>query len=171
MNDGVIHRILCLVVLVQLLGCAATPRDGDIAPLEDLGTGSEVSAPSTVPQPEGDRQAERFSNPGVHALVAEAQHHRERHDYVAAAASLERALRLEPRNAALWYLLAKVRLEEGNAQLAAQLAAKSNSFARKDTMMQAKNWRLMAVARKRVGDHQGARDAERRAAELQDGGL
>ena len=48
---------------------------------------------------------------------------------VAAAGSLERALRIEPRNPLLWNQLAHVRMKQNRYQLASGLAAKSNAFA------------------------------------------
>ena len=49
-----------------------------------------------------------------------------------AAASLERALRIEPRNPRLWQELARVRLKQGDYAQAESLAARSNSWAGSD---------------------------------------
>src|SRR5437762_13065607 len=46
-----------------------------------------------------------------------------------AAASLERALRIEPRNPRLWHELARVRLLQGDRVQAETLAARSNTYA------------------------------------------
>src|SRR3954468_96652 len=46
-----------------------------------------------------------------------------------AAASLERALRIEPHNPALWHELARLRLQQRQPEQAASLAAKSNGLA------------------------------------------
>ena len=50
----------------------------------------------------------------------------------AAAASIERALRIEPRNPRLWQELARVRLKQGQYAQAENVAARSNSWAGDD---------------------------------------
>ena len=46
-----------------------------------------------------------------------------------AGAALERALRIEPRNAGIWHDLAQIRLHQGQYQQAESLASKSNNLA------------------------------------------
>jgi len=85
-------------------------------------------------------------------------------DYPQAAASLERALRIEPKNASLWHALAKVRLEQGKWDETESLALKSNSLAGGDQPnLVTENWRMIAEARRRNGDPQGAAAAENQA--------
>ncbi len=76
-----------------------------------------------------------------------------------AAASLERALRIEPRNPRLWQELARVRLKQGDYAQAESTAARSNSWAGSDNALRADNWRLIAHAREARGDAEGARVA------------
>jgi Tfp pilus assembly protein PilF len=76
-----------------------------------------------------------------------------------AAASLERALRIEPRNPRLWHELARVRLKQGQYAQAESVAARSNSWAADDRALRAENWRLIAQAREARGDTEGARAA------------
>jgi predicted Zn-dependent protease len=66
---------------------------------------------------------------------------------VQAAASLERALRIEPRNPRLWHELARVRLRQGDAVQAANLAARSNSFAGSDAQLRAANQSIIEQSR------------------------
>ncbi len=80
-----------------------------------------------------------------------------------AVASLERALRIEPRNAYLWNRLAHLRLDQGQGSRAAELAAKSRSLAGADTRLKADNWKLIAKVRSQAGDIQGARRATHEA--------
>ena len=107
-------------------------------------------------------------NPAVIDLLdaANRQSMAGRHDR--AAATLERALRIEPGDAWLWHRLARTRLDQGKASLAEALAAKSNSLAAGDPRLQAQNWRLIAKARLRLGDASGAKSAQERAAGLQE---
>ena len=76
-----------------------------------------------------------------------------------AAATLERALRIEPRNPRLWHELARVRLKQGQYAQAESVAARSNSWAGSDNALRAENWRLIAEARTARGDAEGARTA------------
>ncbi len=77
-----------------------------------------------------------------------------------AAASLERALRIEPRNPRLWQELSRVRLSQRDYVQAESCAARSNSWAGNDDgTLRADNWRLIAQAREARGDADGARAA------------
>ena len=66
---------------------------------------------------------------------------------VNAAASLERALRIEPRNPRLWQELARVRLKQGDYAQAESLAARSNTWAAEDAELKAANQRVIEEAR------------------------
>jgi tetratricopeptide (TPR) repeat protein len=81
-----------------------------------------------------------------------------------AAASLERALRIEPRNPRLWQELARVRLKQGQYAQAENVAARSNSWAGDDKALRAENWRLIAESRRARGDADGAQAALEQAA-------
>lgn len=64
-----------------------------------------------------------------------------------AAAALERALRIEPRNAEIWYRLADVRLQQGQYDQAADLAAKSINLAGDNTALIERNKAIIRQAR------------------------
>jgi len=93
-------------------------------------------------------------------LVALADQAQGRGDYGQAAASLERALRIEPRNAYLWNRLARLRFAQGQYGEAGDLAAKSNALAGSDRALKRDNWKMVAEARRAAGDIPGARAAE-----------
>lgn len=82
-----------------------------------------------------------------------------------AAASLERGLRIEPRNALLWSRLAQIRLQQQRYEQVESLAKKSNRFAQGDYALVSKNWNMIARARSSRGDANGAQAARRKAAE------
>lgn len=86
--------------------------------------------------------------------------------FPSAVASLERALRIEPKNPRLWQELARVRLKEGDFAQAENLAARSNSWAGDDRDLRAENWRLIAEARTARGDEAGAKAALERARQI-----
>ncbi|MFC1684171.1 tetratricopeptide repeat protein [Pseudomonadota bacterium] len=100
------------------------------------------------------------------SLQQKANEQQQAGDLVGAASNLERALRIEPRNAHLWNQLAHVRLSQQQFGQAADLAAKSNSLAGADRWLRRDNWQLIAKARRQTGDLGGARTAEQKAASL-----
>ena len=99
----------------------------------------------------------------VLALLANAREAREAGQYGRAAAALERALKVEPRNPRLWHRLALVRFRQGRHAEAEALAHRSRSLTGDDPDLDSRNWRLTAAARHALGDEEGARAALRRA--------
>jgi Tfp pilus assembly protein PilF len=83
-----------------------------------------------------------------------------------AAASLERALRIEPRNPRLWQELARVRFKQADYAQAESLAQRSNTWGGADNRLRADNWRLIAQSRQARGDADGARKAQDLADQL-----
>lgn len=106
------------------------------------------------------------ANPAVVSLLNTASAQSQSGDYTRAAATLERAIAIEPNNAWLWHRLAETRVKEGRLDQAVGLAAKSNALATADRSLQAENWKLIAEVRRRQGDAGGAASAEARAASL-----
>jgi hypothetical protein len=175
------YRTIALVVgsvAVSLQGCTTPtyypPRPGGQAPpVIEQGTGipveermppPPVSRP-TVPAPV-QPPVDRPQPPAVVALLDTAEQQANDGDLEAAAASLERAIRIDPRNPALWYHLATVRLSQGEARAAEQLAVKSNSLSTGNNAQQVRNWNLIARARRAQNDTDGAREAEQKAKAL-----
>ena len=78
-------------------------------------------------------------------------------DWDGAANSLERALRLESRNALLWSRLAGVRYQQKDWQQAVQLAAKSNTLSAKNNDLRRQNWNMMANSYDALGDAESAK--------------
>ena len=129
-------------------------------------TPAETSPPVFAPPPDGTPPATVAPRPpAVIALLDSAGRQEQNGQLENAAATLERAVRVDPRNAMVWYRLARVRLAQGQWQAAANLAAKSNSLAGAEVELQRRNWLLIAEARTRLGDSAGARAARARAAE------
>ncbi|QQS52982.1 MAG: tetratricopeptide repeat protein [Candidatus Competibacteraceae bacterium] len=108
----------------------------------------------------------REGNQAVVALLDSADKYVRSNQLDKAGAALERALRIEPRNAGIWHDLAQIRLHQGEYQQAESLASKSNNLASSNRALQGRNWKLIAVARKATGNTAGAEEAEARAAQL-----
>ncbi|WP_238375825.1 tetratricopeptide repeat protein [Ectothiorhodospira magna] len=127
--------------------------------------------PGRMPGGEGAGQrppsAPQARPPAVVALAGDAERHLMADQPERAAAALERALRIAPDDALLWHRLAQVRLNQGQAEEAESLAAKSNDLARGDRALQADNWQIIAQARRLRGDERGAREALERSRRLQ----
>lgn len=103
------------------------------------------------------------SEPAVVALVSSAQQQEGMGQLSLAAASLERALRISPRDPLIWHRLAKIRLKQHRPQQAIQLANRSNSLAGKGHSLRDKNWLLIANAYEELGDQRSADAAREKA--------
>ena len=103
-------------------------------------------------------------NPAVTTLLEKAEVQTSAGQLNQADASLERALRIEPRNPALWQQLARLRFEQGLFSQAENLARKSNSLASGNRPLRKENWNIIAQVRNALGDVQGAQQAWDRAA-------
>lgn len=146
------------VAFAVLAGCAAQqPREG---PGE--------TATAAPPQPGSSAPAQPAEpSAAIVALAERADAQARNGEFEAAAANLERALRIEPDSAPLWTRLANLRLEQGQYLQAEDLAQRSNSLAPRDLFLQSVNWRLIAEARRQRGDPTGAGEAEQRAQALE----
>jgi Tfp pilus assembly protein PilF len=153
-----------LIVGLGLVSCAM-PGGGERpvagAPGEPSGTAQPPPpAPGRPPAP-APRQFRL--GPAASALVAQAHRQAASGDYGQAAATLERAVRIEPDNPLVWIELGRVRLGENNATQAAALGRKALTLATGDPSAQVSAWHLIADSARSRGDNAGAADAEQRA--------
>jgi tetratricopeptide (TPR) repeat protein len=141
------------VLLLSLAGCAGVPTQSQDAPSDEEAIVEQQPVVS--------------GNPAIIALLDRARLDAVAGQRGAAGASLERALRIEPRNAWLWHELAQLRLAQGQYAQAIAMARKSTSFAGGDRRLQAMNWRLIGNARVAQGLSLEAEQAYARATELE----
>lgn len=113
------------------------------------------------------RSAQEVSGPAVLTLLDQAAASRRQGQPEAAVASLERAVRIEPRNAFIWAELAAVYIDVGNYDQAEAIAQRANSLARGNPHVELRNWQTIASARAGRGDASGSLQARARAEELQ----
>lgn len=168
-----------LAVVAVLTSCARLPAEAPVArPVPKArpapSAGAEAPKPEPPPSVEEPGKPEpptpspqppsHPAPPAVHALLEEAEAAARDGQWDNAAATLERAIRIQPRNPILWSRLANTRLQQHQYQAAEDLAKKSNVFAAGDRALIQQNWGLIAQARREKGDSEGAKDAAERAA-------
>jgi Tfp pilus assembly protein PilF len=107
-----------------------------------------VESPAPVPEPEAPPPP-ASENVAVASLMNNARADIEANRLGSAAATLERALRIEPRNPRLWHELAQVRLRQGDYAQAESTAQRSNAWAGSDAELRAANQRIIDEARSR----------------------
>jgi Flp pilus assembly protein TadD len=149
---------LMLLSLALIQGCSITADRDAPAPVSDASS-DRPARPSTARPAKPADEAEVYAyrapaqpvfKPGrpVLALVEKAEAQRAAGDLDGAAATLERALRIERRNAHLWNRLAQVRLQQGQYDQARSLAAKSDALAGDAPGLLRDNARIRARAAK-----------------------
>lgn len=129
-----------------------------------------VIPPMALPEkvlPNYPKSADAISGPAVLSLLRSAQGARAAGQYAQAAGSLERALRIEPRNYFVWSTLADTYLRQKNFDQAISVAQKSNSLGRGNVYVEQENWRVIRDARTGNGNVAGAADAQARMDAIQ----
>lgn len=169
-----------LLGIVSLPGCSLIPTTQSAgAPMEDRTTGATaepappedqqpsdaesgvqvtpLGSPQAVRPPAGGGERAAAESPAprsgsaVVALLDTAGQQTRTGNLDAAAAALERALRLEPRNAEVWSRLAGIRLQQSQFDQAINLASKSNTLAGNNPTLVARNNRIIAQAKQQLG--------------------
>jgi Tfp pilus assembly protein PilF len=167
-------RLTALIVSGTIAACAgpgggATRPAPGPTPESPAGTAQPPNVPS--PQP-GPAPPERPYVPppkqfhlgaATTALVAQAHTQAAGGDTGQAAATLERALRIEPDNPLVWIELGRVRLAENNAPQADAMGRKALSLATGDPAAQSSAWHLIADSLRARGKNAEAAQAEQRA--------
>ena len=119
-----------------------------------------------VPVPILQQPSQVIANPAVVALLDSSFHQQKAGNLSIAASTLERAVRISPRNAKVWHELALLRFQQANYNLALSLASKSNLLAANNRSLRYKNWQLIANSRLELGDRKGASEAQSKADSL-----
>jgi len=147
-----IKLYLCLSILT-LSACGPLVRRDEGLVVENDG---QVKIDPFYQVPESEQSSEQggYSSSGgyntatapnqtVLALLSQAKRQEQAGQPERAAAVIERALRIDPKNAELWHRLALLRLQQGQYSLAASLAAKSNALAANNPSLQRRNETLI----------------------------
>ena len=146
-------KLILIIVLLNLFACAEQPKKSTVlVPIE------ERNAPIAKKKPNGkaiDSQKETV----IASLINDAEQYSSQGKTEQAVATIERALRIEPKNALLWHQLAAARMQQQQWQQAIAMARKSNALAGANRRLRSDNWALIAAAYDSLGDKKKAKEA------------
>ena len=182
-----------IVLLLLLTGCMSLNQRPDTVPVEEA-VQPAISQGQVAERPQSEvkvtmlapatRLIEENSDARIYSLgeappveqrplsaidklTGEAEKLQGEGDLDNAVATLERALRIEPRNPHLWNRLARIRMLQRQFKQAVDLAQRSNALTEKGAAIRHDNWRIIADVRRIDKDFAGAKEADQRAATLQ----
>lgn len=186
-------RILALVALLAIGGCSVAPfktgTTAGTAPTgskpREPGSGPVLTAPTDITRPDGEpvietpapaqlprerpRVAPATLSPASQSLVNQAQAQRRKGDLPGATVSLERALRIEPKNPLLWLEMGRLRMDQRNYPQAENMGRKALSMSVGDDSTQSAAWRLIADSLRARDRNPEAEEALERARALEPG--
>lgn len=146
-----------LIIAAALLavGCAGTGENVNV-PVVDVRDNQPQSGgtdlePKTSAYIKNTPATKPGDNPAVLSLMKQAAKQQQAGDYVGAARTLERAIRISPRYGELYYRLSEVRFGQQNFGQSEQLCRKAISLASGDSDLLARSRLLMAKAKQAQG--------------------
>ena len=152
----IISRLCCIICVCLISACASSnvraPVVGDR--VGQTGT-SDLTDPyiQSNPLPSSDPLKQEpiggtrpSVSPVLRRLLAKAETSRAQQNWTQSEVYLERALRIEPKNALVWHRMALVKLQQSKNNQAIQFASKSNTLARSDGGLKRRNWSVIAEA-------------------------
>jgi len=146
-------KLILVLLLLNLFACAEQPKKSTVlVPIE------ERNAPIANKKPKGkaiDNQKETV----IASLINDAEQYSNQGKTEQAVATIERALRIEPKNALLWHQLAAARMQQQQWKQAIVMARKSNALAVANKRLKSDNWALIAAAYDNLGDKKKANEA------------
>lgn len=152
----------------------ANPGSPDVTPGQPLPSTPLPGAPTPVPDtrpplnPNLPRGIESSgAAPPVVSLVRAAKGQIKSNQLDQAGASLDRALRIEPRNGWVWLAQSQLHLAQKQPEQAESEAKKAISLGKRNPYLEVESWRVIAAARAQRGDNAGAADARGRVDDLQ----
>ena len=132
-------KVAVMGLMLVLAGCTTAPKPA----------GSRIEAPPPAGESARSHDSATLqAGPGAGAMLQKAEEYARLRRFDLAITTLERALRMEPRNAWIWNRLAATHLEARNRQQAAHLATKSNALVSEDHPLRALNNQIISKARK-----------------------
>jgi len=149
--------LLCLVIfcLYGVVSCTTTTVTDESA--TDVGS---VTPPKTGPK---DQYPTTKPTVGASAmqLLELARQQAESGQGELAAATLERAIKIEPENPWLWHRLAVLRMQQKKWPLAIELANRSIALAKGNKRLIGGNWLVISLALEGAGNYEAAKRAKK----------
>ena len=149
-----LNFVFSIVCIALIVGCSVSKEPTRTASVIDHSESGQAVM-KTRPDPQNTAAIDR--------LMKDARVWRDKGQYTRSVASLERALRIAPRNPHVWSQLAQVRFSQKQYRQAESLALRSNQYVGPDTKLRRFNWRLIAYARDKLGNKSGAKAARLKA--------
>jgi Tfp pilus assembly protein PilF len=174
------NKFCFVAIAAAMLAACSTPAirpDSTTTtdPVASAGTTAEQSQPIVAPQviaapaealPPASTRIYSL-NAASTALVAQAHSQLAARNFLNAAATIERALRIEPNNPLLWLEYAQVRLNEQSYFQAESMARKALMLGNGDPRTQGAAWRLIATSLRAQNKSNEAQQADAKADALQ----
>ena len=154
-----LRRLSVTVAIVILVTGCATPGTAPV--IEDAGQAPIEREGSDATRADTTATAPQTANATL-ALVSEARAASAAENHANAVAYLERAVRIEPRNARLWIELSAAHLANGNVTAAHQHARKAIALAGQDSALNRMAWLAFADVRDAQGSAAEASAIRRR---------
>ena len=138
-------------------------RPTEISPAPAPAAPSPGMAPTPIAPPPPVSTRHYQLGPATNALVGQAHAASAKGDYLTAMSTLERAVRIEPRNPLVWIEMSKIRLASGEAVQAESVARKAVAFSEGDQRTSNDAWKQVALALRAQNRNPEAAAAEARA--------
>lgn len=139
---------LLAITLLILQGCGRHPRKPPVAPpppvIREI---PPVKKELTPPEKKYEKTAI------INQFIIQAKTQHENGNNKQAVATLERGLRIAPKDAQLWSYLAEIKLDQHQYQQALSFAKKSNAVAGNNAAIFEKNLKIIEKANRRLAPH------------------
>lgn len=136
----------------------AVPQ-GSAEPIQAMPQAESQSGATGIPLSANDKGGAPLDG-AVLALLTTAEQQQQAGNLNEAAASIERAQRIAPGEPKVLYSLAVIRLKQGDAAAAEQVARRALSYTSEDQLdLRSSLWEVIAQAREQQGDQAGADQA------------
>ncbi|GJM05478.1 MAG: hypothetical protein DHS20C09_14690 [marine bacterium B5-7] len=154
------YRLFLAILLLFLTACAEqATKPVVLVPVEERNPPVATENKPTSVHKEIREEANKQHEPVIIALIEDAEKFSGQGQSAKAAATIERALRIEPRNAMLWHRLSVVRFQQQQWQQTIAMARKSIALAGNNSNLKSDNWGMIAKAYEKLGDKRKASEA------------
>ena len=165
--NATVPRSFLALVMVLTVGCATPPDERDRPSEEDVVDVEEVEAPEPDEEPEPPRRDTGGElSPAASSLLSTARGLLRGGDADGALNLVERAQRISPDAAEVYFMLGQVHRERGDLGRAEQFVLKGITQAGNNAELQKRGWSLLVGIREDDGDEAGARQAEERVSNI-----